>query len=102
MRPKQTLCIREGCDRLVKAEGSRWDTCTPSCSVLQRFSTETDAIINLLGPCEQSDLLREATDDLVDCFDDLLALRRRIKSAAHTAGISNIVWSEILRGQTTQ
>jgi hypothetical protein len=68
--------------------------------VLLRFEQETANIIELLGPCEQSDQLSDATADLVDSFDDLLALRRRIKSAAHTAGISNIVWSEILRGQT--
>ncbi len=97
-RPSQKLCARSQCDRLVKSD-SKWDTCTPSCSVLQRFSTETDAIIELLGPCEQSDLLREATDDLVGCFDDLLSLRRRIKAAAHTAGISNLVWTQILRGE---
>ncbi len=70
--------------------------------MLVRFEEETQRIVALLGPCEQSDQLADATADLVDSFDDLLELRRRIKQAAHTAGISNLVWSQILRGQTTQ
>jgi hypothetical protein len=96
-RPSQTSCARPGCDRLVKTD-STWTTCAPSCSVLLRFEEESQRIIELLGPCEQSEQLRDATLDLTEAFDDLLELRRRIKQAAHTAGISNLVWSQILRG----
>jgi hypothetical protein len=97
-RPSQKLCVRTNCDRLVKAD-SDWDTCTPSCSVLHRFEVETTRIVELIGDGEHADQLREATEDLIDSFDELLSLRRKIKSAATRAGISNLAWSQLLRGQ---
>jgi hypothetical protein len=78
---------------------SSFNTCAPSCSTLLRLEEETQRIIELLGPCEQSEQLQDLTDDLHDAFDDLIAMRRRIKQAAHTAGISNLVWTQILRGE---
>jgi hypothetical protein len=99
-RPTQTNCARVGCDRLVRSD-STWTTCSPSCSVLVRFEEETQRIAALLGPCEQSEQLQDLTDDLRDCFDDLISLRRRIKAAANTAGISNLKWSQLLRGEVT-
>ena len=93
-------CARPGCNRWVQSD-SKFTTCAQSCSVLLRFEQETANIIELLGPCEQSDQLADATADLVDSFDDLLELRGRIKNAANVAGISNVVWSQILRGEAS-
>lgn len=96
-RANQKPCARAHCDRLVR-EGADFPTCTPACSVLHRFSTESDNIIELIGPGEHADQLREVTEDLVTCFDELLTLRRKIKSAASRAGVTNHQWSQILRG----
>ena len=97
-RPKQNACIRRGCDRLV-IETSNHKSCTPACGVLHRFAIESDRLIDLVGEGEPADELRACTTDLLESFDDLVALRRRIKSAAHAAGISNLTWSQLLSGQ---
>jgi hypothetical protein len=67
--------------------------------VLHRFEVETTRIVELIGEGEHADALRDATADLLDSFDDLLLLRRKIKAAATHAGISNLAWSQLLRGQ---
>ncbi len=97
-RPSQKPCVRTGCDRLVN-ENSPFDSCTPACSVLHRFEIESVNIIELIGEGEHAEALRKATDDLLGSFDDLLTLRRKIKSAAARAGIDNYTWSQLLRGQ---
>jgi hypothetical protein len=99
-RAKQNACIRKGCDRLVR-EGSVHSSCTPACGVLHRFAIETENIIGIVGEGPHADQLRDATDDLLESFDDLLSLRRRIKAAANTAGISNLVWTQVLRGEAS-
>ncbi len=98
-RPSQKPCARTNCDRLVKAD-SNWECCTPSCNTLHRFEIETTRIVELIGEGEHADALRDATSDLFDSFDSLLSLRRKVKAAAAHAGITNIEWSQLLRGQT--